>query len=225
MSGAAGRPGGPGGGPRGGMMGMGMGLPPTKARDFGGSLRRLLGGLRPEAPLVIVVVVLAVVSVTFAILGPKILGEATNLIFEGAISAQLPSGVTTEQVVAGLRASGQDQQADMLSTMTLTPGQGIDFDALARILLVLVGVYLLSSLFAWLQAYIMAGVTQRTVLRLRADVEAKLGRLPLSTFDSRPRGRPAEPGHQRHRQHRPVAPAEPDPAHHVAAHDRRGARR
>ncbi len=187
--GAPGRPGGPGGGPRGGMMmGMGMGLPPAKARDFGGSLRRLLGGLRPEAPLVIVVVVLAVISVTFAILGPKILGEATNLIFEGAISAQLPSGVTTEQVVAGLRASGQDQQADMLSTMTLTPGQGIDFDALAGILLVLVGVYLLSSLFAWLQAYIMTGVTQRTVLRLRADVEAKLGRLPLRTFDSRPRG-------------------------------------
>jgi ATP-binding cassette subfamily B protein len=173
---------------RGGMMGMGMGLPPAKARDFGGSLRRLLGGLRPEAPLVGLVIVLAVISVTFAILGPKILGEATNLIFEGAISAQLPSGATTEQVVAGLRASGQDQQADMLSTMTLTPGEGIDFGALAAILLVLTGVYLLSSLFAWLQAYIMTGVTQRTVLRLRADVDAKLGRLPLRTFDSRPRG-------------------------------------
>jgi ATP-binding cassette subfamily B protein len=170
------------------MMGMGMGLPPAKARDFGGSLRRLLGGLRPEAPLVLLVIVLAVISVTFAILGPKILGEATNLIFEGAISAQLPSGVTSEQVIAGLRASGQDQLASMLSSMTLTPGQGIDFDALARILLVLVGVYLLSSLFAWMQAYIMTGVTQRTVFRLRADVDAKLGRLPLKTFDGKPRG-------------------------------------
>ena len=76
----------------------------------------------------------------------------------------------------------------MLSSMSLTPGQGIDFDALARILLVLVGVYVLSSLFAWRQAYIMAGVTQRTVYRLRADVDAKLGRLPLKTFDGRPRG-------------------------------------
>jgi ATP-binding cassette subfamily B protein len=178
----------PGGGMRGGMMGMGMGLPPAKARDFGGSLRRLLGGLRPEAPLVGLVIVLAVISVTFAILGPKILGEATNLIFEGAVSAQLPAGATTEQVVAGLRAAGQDQLADMLSTMTLTPGLGIDFGALANILLALTGVYLLSSLFAWLQAYIMTGVTQRTVLRLRADVDAKLGRLPLRTFDSRPRG-------------------------------------
>jgi ATP-binding cassette subfamily B protein len=96
--------------------------------------------------------------------------------------------VTSEQVIAGLRASGQDQLASMLSSMTLTPGQGIDFDALARILLVLVGVYLLSSLFAWMQAYIMTGVTQRTVFRLRADVDAKLGRLPLKTFDGKPRG-------------------------------------
>ena len=82
-------------------MGMGMGLPPAKANDFGGSLRRLLGGLRPEAPLVLLVVVLAVISVTFAILGPKILGEATNIIFEGAISAQLPAGVTTDRSSRG----------------------------------------------------------------------------------------------------------------------------
>jgi ATP-binding cassette subfamily B protein len=170
------------------MMGMGMGLPPAKARDFGGSLRRLLGGLRPEAPLVLLVVLLAIVSVTFAILGPRILGDATNLIFQGAISAKLPAGVPTDQIVSGLRAQGQNQLADMLSHLTLTPGQGIDFGALGRILVVLIVVYLLSSAFAWVQAYIMTGVTQRTVFRLRGDVDAKLGRLPLKTFDSRPRG-------------------------------------
>ena len=131
---------------------------------------------------------LAVVSVTFAILGPKILGEATNLIFEGVISAQLPAGVTQDQVVAGLRAPGPGPARRHARRHDLTPGQGIDFDALARILLVLIGVYLLSSLFAWMQAYIMAGVTQRTVFRLRADVDAKLGRLPLSYFDGTPRG-------------------------------------
>ncbi|HYH92477.1 MAG TPA: ABC transporter ATP-binding protein [Candidatus Saccharimonadales bacterium] len=178
----------PGGGPRGGMMGMGMGLPPAKPRDFRGSLGRLLDRLRPEAWRVAAVIVLAVVSVSFAIVGPKILGEATNLIFEGAISAQLPAGATTEQVIAGLRATGQAQLADMLSAMTLTPGEGIDFSALATILLVLVGVYLLSSLFAWIQAYVMAGVTQRTVYRLRQEVDAKLGRLPLRYFDTHPRG-------------------------------------
>jgi ATP-binding cassette subfamily B protein len=167
---------------------MGMGLPPAKARDFGGSLRRLLGGLRPETPLVLAVIVLAVVSVTLAILGPKILGNATNLIFEGAISATLPAGVTQDQVIAGLQAQGQDQLAAMLSSMHLVPGQGIDFDALRAQLVLLAGVYLLSSAFAWLQGYIMTGVTQRTVLRLRNDVDAKLGRLPLRTFDTRPRG-------------------------------------
>jgi ATP-binding cassette subfamily B protein len=169
-------------------MGIGLGLPPAKARDFGGSLRRLLGGLRPEAPRVLAVIALAVVSVSLAILGPRLLGDATNLIFEGAISATLPAGVTQEQVVAGLEAQGQDQLAAMLSSMHLVPGQGIDFDALQSLLILLAGVYLLSSAFAWLQAYIMTGVTQRTVFRLRADVDAKLGRLPLRTYDGRPRG-------------------------------------
>jgi ATP-binding cassette subfamily B protein len=170
------------------MMGMGMGLPPAKARDFNGTLRRLLGGLWPERSLVAVVMVLAVISVTLAILGPRILGEATNLIFEGAISAQLPAGTTQEQVIAALEAQGRADQAAMLSTMTLTPGQGIDFGALAAILLVLVGVYVLSSMFAWLQGWIMTGVTQRTVFRLRTEVDEKLGRLPLAYFDGHPRG-------------------------------------
>ncbi len=171
-----------------GMMGMGPGLPPAKAKDFNGTLRRLLERLRPERLLVVLVVLLAVVSVTFAVIGPKILGLATNIIFEGAISAQLPPGVTQQQVIAGLEAQGQTQQAQMLSSMTLTPGVGIDFTQLAGILGVLVVVYLLSSLFAWMQAWIMAGVTQRTVYRLREEVDQKLGRLPLSYFDSHPRG-------------------------------------
>ena len=76
----------------------------------------------------------------------------------------------------------------MLSGMTVTPGQGVDFAALASILLTLILVYLLSSIFSWGQAYIMAGVTQRTVYRLRQDVDVKLGRLPLKYFDSHPRG-------------------------------------
>ena len=178
----------PAGGPRGGMMGMGMGMPPAKARDFRGSLRRLFGRLRPEAPRIGLVLVLAVISVLFAIVGPKILGEAVNRIFVGTISAQLPAGATADQIVAGLRAQGQDQLADMLSSMALTPGQGIDFGALGTILGILVVVYVLSSVFAWLQAYIMAGVTQRTVYRLRTEVDLKLGSLPLRYVDSHPRG-------------------------------------
>jgi ATP-binding cassette, subfamily B, multidrug efflux pump len=72
--------------------------------------------------------------------------------------------------------------------MHLTPGQGIDFGALGGILLVLVAVYVVSSIFGWIQAYIMAGVTQRSVYRLRQDVDLKLGRLPLRYFDGHPRG-------------------------------------
>ena len=190
------RPGGqPGGGPpMGGGPGarrgpMGMMMPSgEKASDFRGSFRRLIGRLQPERQLIALVIVLAVVSVLFAIIGPKILGTATNDIFQGIISKNLPAGASQEQVIAGLRASGQNQLADMLSSMHLTPGVGIDFAALGQILLLLVGVFVLSSIFSWMQAYIMAGVTQRTVYRLRRDVDRKLGRLPLKYFDSHPRG-------------------------------------
>ena len=190
----AGPLGGPGGrppmrrGPMGGPGGMMGGMPAEKSKNFRVAFGRLLRRLRPEAHLIILVFLLAIVSVTFAVLGPKILGNATNIIFEGAVSKQLPAGVTQAQVEAGLRAAGQGQLADMLSGMTLTPGVGIDFGALAQVLLVLVGVYVLSALFAWAQAYIMAGVTQRTVYRMRRDVDEKLGRLPLKYFDSHARG-------------------------------------
>jgi len=159
-----------------------------KASDFRGSFQRLIGRLQPERQLIALVIVLAVVSVAFAIIGPKILGTATNDIFQGIISKNLPAGASQEQVIAGLRVNGQNQLADMLSSMHLTPGVGIDFAALGQILLLLVGVYVLSSIFSWMQAYIMAGVTQRTVYRLRRDVDRKLGRLPLKYFDGHPRG-------------------------------------
>jgi ATP-binding cassette, subfamily B, multidrug efflux pump len=175
----------PGGGP--GMMGM-MSMPVQRAADFRGSFGRLIGQLAPERVLVLLVVVLAVVSVAFAVMGPKILGNATNDIFNGLISQSLPAGLTKEQIVTGLRARGQNELADMVASMDIHPGQGIDFNALAGVLVLLLGVYVLSSIFSWLQAWIMAGVTQRTVLRLRTDVDRKLGRLPLRYFDAHPRG-------------------------------------
>jgi ATP-binding cassette subfamily B protein len=170
------------------MMGMGMGMPPAKPRDFRGSFRRLIGTLRPEAPLIVGVVLLAVVSVAFTVVGPKILGNAVNTIFEGAFSRGLPAGASQEQIIDGLRDQGQNQLADMVSTMHLTPGVGIDFGALGGVVALLVGLYVVSSVFAWMQGYVMAGVTQRTVLRLRADVDRKLGRLPLRYFDGHARG-------------------------------------
>ena len=167
---------------------MGMGLPPAKAKDFGASFRRLFGTLRPERRLILGVVVLAVISVFFSVIGPKIMGNAINTIFEGALGKQLSdAGLTQDQAIAGARAAGNTRLADLLSGLHLNPA-GIDFGALGGVLAFLIGVYLLSSLFSWIQGWIMAGVTQRTVLRLRLEVDQKLGRLPLKYFDSHPRG-------------------------------------
>ena len=175
------------GGPGGGHMGFSA-MPVVKSRHFGRSFRRLLGELGPERILIAVVMVFAVVSVVFAVVGPKILGNATNVIFEGVVGQQLPAGMTQEQAVAALRSSGQDNLADMLASMNVVPGQGIDFGALGTILGVVALIYAASSIFSWAQAYLMAGVTQRTVYRLRRRVDVKLGRLPLAYFDRESRG-------------------------------------
>ena len=180
------RPGGPMGG--GGPMGMAMGASDAKAQDFRASVRRFSGRLRPERWLILLVILLASTSVFLAVLGPKLLGNATNVIFEGIVARQIPSGMTQDQAVAALEASGQSDQADMLAAMTVTPGQGVDFAALARILALVVVVYVLSSVLSWAQNYIMAGVTQRTMYRLREETDVKLGRLPLKYFDTASRG-------------------------------------
>ncbi|MBE0417114.1 MAG: ABC transporter ATP-binding protein [Coriobacteriia bacterium] len=173
---------GPGFGPR-GMIGTGV-----KSKDFRGSTKRLLGLLRPYRTRIAVIIVLAIVSVVLSTIGPRILGQATNLLFEGVISAQLPEGTTQADVVAGLRAAGETQLAEMLSAMELTPGVGVDFRALGRILLVLTGLYLISAAFGWLQQYLTVEVSQGIVYRLRNDVDAKLTRLPLKYFDDHARG-------------------------------------
>ncbi len=182
------RPGGPGGGP----LGRGaMGAPVQKPRNFGVSARRLLGQLRPDAALLVTVLVLGVVSVALTVIGPKLLGQGTDIVFAGFLSLQftnLPPGTTQQQIIDQLVASGQQTQADLLSTMTFTPGAGIDFAALGGILLIVLAVYVAASLFGWLQARILNGVVQRAMNRLRRQVEDKLHRLPLSYFDRVQRG-------------------------------------
>ncbi|MFF2052443.1 ABC transporter ATP-binding protein [Leifsonia sp. NPDC058194] len=172
-----------GGGPFGG-----MGMPAEKSLNFGPSARRLAGQLKPERWAIVFVTLLAVVSVVFAVLGPKLLGNAINLVFAGALSKQFPSGVTQTQVIDGLRAQGQGQFADLLSGTTFTPGAGIDFVAVGHVLMWVLALYIASSVFSYLQAYVLNGVTQRTVYRLREDVEAKIHRLPLTYFDKMQRG-------------------------------------
>ncbi len=177
-------PAGPGGG---GPMGFAS-MPAVKSKNFRQSFGRLLRELGPERWLVVLVMAFAIVSVLLAIVAPKVLGSATNLIFEGVVGQQIPAGLTQDQAVAALRASGQTNQADMLASMTVVPGQGIDFGALAQVLAFVAVLYVVSSAFSWAQAYVMAGVTQRTVYRLRRRVDVKLGRLPLAYFDRESRG-------------------------------------
>jgi ATP-binding cassette subfamily B protein len=172
--------------------GHGMSLPAARSKDFRSSFRRLVGEMRPEWRWILLVLVFAVVSVTLAVLGPKLLGEATNIIFAGFVGQQMGdlglAGATTDQVVAMLDAQGQTNLADMVATSGATPGVGIDFAALAGVLAVVGLAYILSALFAWGQARVMAGVTQRVVYRLRRRMDEKLGRLPLAYFDRQPRG-------------------------------------
>jgi ATP-binding cassette subfamily B protein len=168
--------------------GMSLGMPAEKAMQFGPSAKRLLRRLRPERVLTILVLALAMVGVTLSVIGPKILGNATNIIFAGVIGGHLPSGITKAQAIDAAEASGQSAYAGLLSGVDFVPGQGIDFTALAHVLLFVLALYVASSIFMWLQAFILNDVVQRTVLRLREDVEDKLHRLPLRYFDATPRG-------------------------------------
>ncbi|HET6651878.1 MAG TPA: ABC transporter ATP-binding protein [Nocardioides sp.] len=159
-----------------------------KSLDFGPSARRLLGRLAPERAKVVAVLLLAVASVALSVAGPRILGVATDLIFEGLFGRNLPAGTSKAEAVDDLRAQGENRLADMLQGMDVVPGRGVDFDAVGRVLLLVLAVYVAASLLMWLQGYLLNDVVQSAVRRLRGDVEAKVHRLPLSYFDRQPRG-------------------------------------
>ncbi len=156
-------------GPFGGMM-----APPQKAKNFGSAARRLIGLLAPQKRLVIAVIACAVLAVSFTVSGPKILGHATDIIFAGFFGSHPPPA--------------NPNTIKLAESMHVQPGHGIDFDALADVLALVMAIYVLASLFMWLQGYILNHVVQRTVKKLRADVDAKLMRVPLAYFDRQPHG-------------------------------------
>ena len=184
MSSSESRPSPPARGPLAGM----MGGPPAKALNFKGSMHRLVARLRDERRLVAAAGVLGVVSVALSVIGPKILGNATDLIFTGLIGGRMPAGVTKAQAVAKLKASGQSRIADMVSAMDLVPGRGVDFDAVGRVLLAVLVLYVAASVLSWFQGRVTTVIVQHTVYQMRGEVEAKFARMPLSYFDSKPRG-------------------------------------
>ena len=159
-----------------------------RPKDFKGSVRRLLATLRPERVLIIITTLLAAGAVTASVFGPKILGQATNIIFNGYISKGLPANATKAAVIARLRARGEVSQANLLQGVQITPGHGIDFGALGRTLGIVALIYLAALVLGAMQGRMTATIVQRAMFRLRQEVQAKLTRLPLSYFDGRPRG-------------------------------------
>lgn len=162
--------GGPGRGP------MGGGMVGQKAMDFGPSAKRLVALMRPDRGKAVAVVLLGVVSVLLMSIAPRILGHATDLVFNGFIGSKFPAGTPDSALPAAVQG------------MDVVPGEGVDFDAVARVLLIVLALYAAASLLAWLQGFILNTVVQNTIRQMRSDVEDKINRLPLNYFDRSPRG-------------------------------------
>ncbi|MGD9714030.1 MAG: ABC transporter ATP-binding protein, partial [Thermomicrobiales bacterium] len=192
-------------GPRGGHPGMG-GAPVEKARNFRKTLGRLVGYLRPFWLRIAAVLVFAIASTSFAIVSPRILGDVTNMVVSGysqgraydQVRDHLPPGTEIPPGTTGAELLAQvppdvlegipESQRSAISEMDLSARHGIDFDAILRKIQLLVALYLLSAAFGYVQAWIMAGVSQQVTYDLRDGISQKIDRLPLRYFDSRSHG-------------------------------------
>ncbi|MFD8814856.1 ABC transporter ATP-binding protein [Streptomyces sp. NPDC059627] len=173
-------------GPMGRMMAGGG--PDARSMDFKNSGKRLLARFKPERLTICLLLICLVASVTLNVIGPKILGKATDLVFAGVIGKQMPAGTTKDQVLAGMRERGQGTVADMLRSTDFTPGKGIDFGQVGHVLLFALCTYLVAGLLMAVATRMVNRTVNRTMYRMREDVQAKLSRLPLSYFDKRQRG-------------------------------------
>lgn len=162
--------------------------PAARAADFSATAMRLVRRLGPQRRWIAAVIALSLGGIAIGVAGPRILGHATDLIFNGVIGRGLPSGMTRQQAVEAARAAGRGTYADMLSGMDVVPGAGVDFGAVARTLALAMGLYLVAALMVWIQARLLNVILQRTLRTLRRDVEDKMHRLPLRYFDTQRRG-------------------------------------
>ncbi|MGW7102321.1 ABC transporter ATP-binding protein [Streptomyces sp. NPDC054838] len=162
--------------------------PVQRSMDFKGSGKRLLGQLAQDRVKIWGMVAAVVGSVACSVVGPKILGNATDLVFAGIVGRQMPAGLTKAQALDGLRARGQGGMADMLSGTDFTPGQGIDFGAVGVVAVWALVVFTLAGLLMLVATRLSNHVMNGTVYRMREELQAKLSRLPLSYFDQQKRG-------------------------------------
>ncbi|MDQ1204970.1 ABC transporter ATP-binding protein [Microbacterium sp. SORGH_AS_0862] len=166
---------------------------PGKAANFGKSFLRLIGLLKPHAVAFTLVSLAGAAGVVLAVIAPRVLGEATNVIFEGVVSAglggQFPAGASQADVVAALQAAGQGDIANIVGAMpNFAVGAGIDFERLRVVTMAALAIYIASAVLTWFQGYVINVIMVRTMWRLRESVEAKINRLPLSYFDRVQRG-------------------------------------
>ncbi len=161
-----------------------------KAINFWPSLKRLMGMMSSERWIFVLVALLGTISVAGIVIGPRLIGKATDVIFAGVIGARLPAQLTTDQMVEQLRAGGKDDFASMLDSMKdlVVPGSGINFSLLGHWLAIAIIVYLVAALLSYLQNYLLRIAVQRGIYRLRDQARDKLDRMPLSYFDRQPRG-------------------------------------
>lgn len=178
----------PGGDPVGRGRGPMGAMPVEKSLDFVGSGKRLLRTMAPERALIATTVGLGILAVALTVTGPRLLGAATNVIFAGVVGKQLPPGISQQEAEQILREQDESVPADVISTVTVVPGEGVDFTRLAQILSLAALVYLGASLMSGLQGLIAATVVQRAVYRLRDRAEAKLSKVPLGYHDRQGRG-------------------------------------
>ncbi|SES42186.1 ATP-binding cassette, subfamily B [Streptomyces sp. yr375] len=162
--------------------------PESRTLDFKVSGRRLLAHFKPERLTLVAMLVCTVLSVGLNVVGPKILGQATDLVFAGIVGREMPAGASKQQVLDSMRARGEGSVADMLRSTDFTPGQGIDFGQVARVLVFALVVFLVSGLLMAVGTRLVNRAVNRTMFRMREDVQTKLSRLPLSYFDKRQRG-------------------------------------
>lgn len=172
----------------GGRMMMAGGGPDQRSMDFKGSGKRLLRRFAPEKATMWVMSLAVVASVALSVVGPMVLGRATDLVFAGVVGRGMDQGASKGQVLEALRARGDDGLADMLAAVDFVPGQGIDFGAVRDILLIVLAVYVAAGLLMLVSTRLSTRVINRTVQRMREDVQAKLERLPLAYFDRSKRG-------------------------------------
>ncbi|MFE4830468.1 ABC transporter ATP-binding protein [Streptomyces sp. NPDC056672] len=171
----------------GGRMMMAAG-PTQRSTHFKESGKRLLRLLAVERTTLWWMLAAGVLSVALSVIGPKILGRATDLIFAGVVGRQTSEGASKAQTIEGLRAKGDDGLADLLSGVDFTPGHGVDFGAVGEVLLMVLVIYVAAGLLMLVSTRLSIRVINNTVYRMREDVQAKLSRLPLSYFDKQPRG-------------------------------------